>query len=106
MGRRRRRKLPLRPPHPAAHWRRSSSRCRLLRSSRTWPRTSFRTMAGACSSGSRLGLAWVLVAALLILVTAYEGLICLLMALPLILPVVMLGVMVGYFLIGGHRSGP
>jgi uncharacterized membrane protein YhaH (DUF805 family) len=53
----------------------------------------------------RLGLAWILVASLLILATALEGMICLIMALPLVLPVVMLGVMVGYFIIGGQRTG-
>ena len=40
------------------------------------------------------------------LVTAFEGMICMLMVLPLVLPVVMLGVMVGYFIVGTHRSGP
>jgi uncharacterized membrane protein YhaH (DUF805 family) len=53
-----------------------------------------------------LGLAWVAVAALMMLVFAFEGAICILMLLPLILPIVMLGVMVGYFLVGGDRSGP
>jgi hypothetical protein len=53
----------------------------------------------------RLGLAWILVAGLVVLATAFEGIICLLMALPLMLPVVMLGTMVGYFIVRGHRAG-
>lgn len=53
-----------------------------------------------------LGLSWILVATLLLLASAYEGLICILMALPLALPVVMLGVMVGYFIISTRtRTG-
>jgi uncharacterized membrane protein YhaH (DUF805 family) len=45
-----------------------------------------------------LGMLWLLVAYGLLLVLAFEGLICLIMALPLAIPVVLLGSAVGYLI--------
>ena len=50
-----------------------------------------------------IGLLWVLAALTVLLTTAFEGLICILMMLPLALPVALLGAMVGYFIV---RLGP
>lgn len=50
---------------------------------------------GECLS---LGMLWLLVAYAMLLVLAYEGLICLIMALPLAVPVVLLGAAVGYLI--------
>ncbi|GAC1465738.1 MAG: hypothetical protein NVSMB9_05630 [Isosphaeraceae bacterium] len=60
--------------------------------------------AGQQSTPSRwqclnLGLVWMLVALVALVATAFEGLICILMMLPLAFPVVMLGAMVGYFIV-------
>jgi uncharacterized membrane protein YhaH (DUF805 family) len=54
-----------------------------------------------------LGWLWTLAALVLMIATAFEGLICILMVLPLAVPVVMLGAMVGYFIVrrGPRRSG-
>jgi uncharacterized membrane protein YhaH (DUF805 family) len=47
----------------------------------------------------RIGLLWMLAALVLLVGTAFEGLICIVMVLPLAVPVVMLGSMVGYFIV-------
>ena len=58
---------------------------------------------GECLS---LGMLWLLVAYGALLVFAYEGIICLVMALPLAIPVVLLGSAVGYLIQARHlRSG-
>ena len=46
-----------------------------------------------------IGLLWMLAAIVLLVATAFEGLICIIMMLPLAVPVVMLGAMVGYFIV-------
>ena len=55
---------------------------------------------GECLS---LGLCWLIVATAVLVVTAFEGLICIIMMLPLAAPVVLLGALVGYFIVA---SGP
>jgi uncharacterized membrane protein YhaH (DUF805 family) len=54
-----------------------------------------------------LGLLWVAAAFLMLVVTAFEGLICIVMMLPLAVPVALLGAMVGYFIVrlGPRRTG-
>jgi len=54
-----------------------------------------------------IGLLSILTAVVLMVVTAFEGSICILMMLPLAVPVVMLGSMVGYFIVslGPRRTG-
>jgi len=54
-----------------------------------------------------LGVLWILAALVLMVATAFEGLICILMMLPLAAPVVMLGATVGYFIVslGPRRTG-
>lgn len=47
-----------------------------------------------------IGWAWILVATLTLIATAFEGLICIIMMLPLAIPVVLLGAVVGYFIVG------
>jgi hypothetical protein len=49
-----------------------------------------------------VGLLWIVAAIVLMIVFAFEGLICILMMLPLALPIAMLGSMLGYFVV---RSG-
>jgi hypothetical protein len=55
-----------------------------------------------------IALLWVVMAILLMIAFAFEGLICILMMLPLALPVVVLGSMLGYFIVcsdlGGKRD--
>ncbi len=46
-----------------------------------------------------IGMLWLLVALVLMVATAFEGLICMIMMLPLSLPIVMLGSMVGYLIV-------
>jgi len=53
-----------------------------------------------------LGLVWILVATACLIVTAFEGLICILMALPIVLPVMMLGVLLGYYVVTLSTRGP
>ena len=48
---------------------------------------------------TQLGWLWILLVLILLVVSASEGLICIIMLLPLAIPVVMLGVMVGYLII-------
>jgi hypothetical protein len=50
-----------------------------------------------------IGCLWTLAALILMVTTAFEGLICIIMMLPLAAPVVMLGAMVGYVIV---RIGP
>ena len=50
-----------------------------------------------------IGLLWALAAVCAMLATAFEGLICIIMVLPLALPVVIMGALVGYFIV---RLGP
>ena len=54
-----------------------------------------------------VGWLWVLVAFVAMIATAFEGLICIVMMLPLAAPVALLGAMVGYFIvsIGPRRPG-
>ena len=54
-----------------------------------------------------LGLLWFAAAVVAMIATAFEGLICIVMLLPLAVPVVLLGATVGYFIVrlGPHRSG-
>jgi len=54
-----------------------------------------------------VGWLWLLVAAVAMVATAFEGLICILMAAPLAAPVAMLGALVGYLVVrtGSHRAG-
>jgi uncharacterized membrane protein YhaH (DUF805 family) len=54
-----------------------------------------------------VGSFWLLAALLVMVATAFEGMICILMMLPLFLPVVMLGAIVGYFVVrlGPRRTG-
>jgi hypothetical protein len=53
-----------------------------------------------------IGLLWVLAAILVMIATAFEGLICIIMMLPLALPIVCLGATVGYFVVrlGSRRT--
>ncbi len=46
-----------------------------------------------------IGWLWLLTAVFTVVATAFEGLICLIMMLPLAIPVVLLGAMVGYFIV-------
>jgi uncharacterized membrane protein YhaH (DUF805 family) len=48
---------------------------------------------------ANLALLWLLVAIVLLVSTAFEGLICIVMMLPLAVPVVVLGALVGYFIL-------
>ena len=50
---------------------------------------------------------WFVIAIVMLVATAFEGLICIIMMLPLAAPVVLLGATVGYFIVrlGPHRSG-
>jgi uncharacterized membrane protein YhaH (DUF805 family) len=47
-----------------------------------------------------IGWLWILIAPVLLIATAFEGLICIIMMLPLAVPIVMLGALVGYFVVG------
>ncbi len=47
----------------------------------------------------QIGWLWILVAILLLVATAFEGLICIVMMLPLVVPIVVLGLMVGYLIV-------
>ena len=47
-----------------------------------------------------IGVLWAVAALAVIVVTAFEGLICIVMMLPLAVPIVLLGAMVGYFIVG------
>lgn len=60
--------------------------------------------AGQCLS---IGWLWLLVAILAMIATAFEGLICILMMLPIAIPIVMLGSIIGYFIValGSRRPG-
>jgi uncharacterized membrane protein YhaH (DUF805 family) len=52
-----------------------------------------------------IGCLWALTAFVVMVATAFEGLICIVMMLPLAVPVVLLGALVGYFIVGlGARS--
>jgi hypothetical protein len=50
-----------------------------------------------------IGLLWVLVVPCVLLATAFEGLICILMMLPIAVPIAVLGALIGYFIL---RLGP
>jgi hypothetical protein len=51
-----------------------------------------------------LGCGWIGMATLMLLATAFEGAICILMALPLLVPVALAGTLVGYFIAGGSSN--
>ena len=53
-----------------------------------------------------LGLLWILVATIALVVTAFEGLICIIMMLPIASPVVLMGAAVGYFIVGYRPQHP
>jgi hypothetical protein len=53
----------------------------------------------------KVGWYWLLLAILLLLVTAFEGVICILMALPLAIPAALLGASIGYLILGRGSLG-
>jgi uncharacterized membrane protein YhaH (DUF805 family) len=57
---------------------------------------------GECQS---IGWLWILIAIVLTVVTAFEGVICIIMMLPLAIPVVLLGATVGYYVVAFGSRG-
>jgi hypothetical protein len=54
----------------------------------------------------QLGVLWMILSTCLLIVTAFEGLICIIMLLPLAAPIVIAGLMVGYFIVGHSGTMP